>query len=118
MQTVDSGQQEVEDETNPALPNLMEQFYYLEQSGVGLSREETMRVLLALKSLAESQPVETMRFWGKILGTSLNYYIAEVHLREGEGDDEEAEVGKCVDVLGGTSIGLGGLRPPARSRNV
>ena len=68
--------------------------FYLEQSGIGLSREEMIRIWLALRSLVESQPVEHVRFWGKILGTERNYIVAEVQWREGEGDDDEMEV--CV----------------------
>ena len=62
------------------------------QSGIGLSREEMVRIWLALRTLVESQPVEHVRFWGKILGTELNYVVAEVQWREGEGDDDEMEV--------------------------
>ncbi len=35
-----------------------------EDAGVGLGREEMLRVYLALKSLAEQQPLKTVRFWG------------------------------------------------------
>jgi len=64
----------------------------LEQAGVGLSREEMIRIWLALRTLVESQPVEHVRFWGKILGTERNYIVAEVQWRDGEGDDDELEV--------------------------
>lgn len=87
--------QEADDDPNSPLPNLMEQYYYFEQAGVGLSREEMVRVWLAMKSFVETQPVESIRFWGKILGTQLNYIIIEVEFREGEGEEEEAEVHMC-----------------------
>jgi len=51
-----------------------------------------IRIWLALRTLVESQPIENVRFWGKILGTERNYIIAEVQWREGEGDDDEMEV--------------------------
>jgi radial spoke head protein 4/6 len=60
------------------LPNLQEISYYFEQAGVGLGREETFRVWLALKQLVEKYPLETIRLWGKIYGIQENYYIAEV----------------------------------------
>jgi len=53
-----------------------------------------VRVWLALRTLVESQPVEHVRFWGKILGTESNYVVAEVQWREGEGDDDEMEVSR------------------------
>lgn len=81
-----------EDHDHAALPNLLQLSFYLEQAGVGLSREEMIRVWLALRTLVESQPVEHVRFWGKIFGTERNYIVAEVQWREGEGDDDEMEV--------------------------
>ena len=72
--------------------------FYLEQSGIGLSREEMIRIWLALRTLVESQPVENVRFWGKILGTERNYVVAEVQWREGEGDDDEMEASDNIGV--------------------
>ena len=71
---------------------MLELNFYFEQAGVGLNREEMIRIWLALKLLIEIHPVETVRFWGKILGIEHNYIIAEVEFRDGEGDEEEAEV--------------------------
>jgi len=51
-----------------------------------------IRIWLALRTLVESQPIEHVRFWGKILGTERNYIVAEAQWREGEGDDDEMEV--------------------------
>ncbi|XP_032804353.2 radial spoke head protein 6 homolog A-like isoform X1 [Petromyzon marinus] len=73
------------------LPNLLEQAFYWEQAGVGLGREETFRILLALKQLVDEQPLQRCRFWGKVLATQGAYLVAEVEFREGEGEDEEEE---------------------------
>jgi len=72
----------------------MEQCYYFEQAGIGLSREEMVRIWMALKMLVDTHPLEHARFWGKIFGTEQNYIIAEVEYREGEEEvaDEEEEV--------------------------
>ncbi|KAK6487753.1 radial spoke head protein 6-like protein A-like [Huso huso] len=80
--------QEVELVETP-LPNVMELAFYFEQAGVGLSREETYCIYLALKQLVDSQPLQKCRFWGKILGTQGNYIVAEVEYREGEEEEEE-----------------------------
>nr|XP_029476698.1 radial spoke head protein 6 homolog A-like [Oncorhynchus nerka] len=107
----DDGDQEVE----TPLPNVSEVGFLLEQAGVGLGREETLRVFLALKQLVNSQPLARCRLWGKILGTEGNYLVAEGEYRdeeegineetaedaEGEprDDDEEAEVVEEIDTL-------------------
>ncbi|XP_036381583.1 radial spoke head protein 6 homolog A [Megalops cyprinoides] len=70
------------------LPNVAELSFYLEQAGVGLGREETQRISLALKQLVDTQPLQRCRFWGKILGTEGNYLVAEVEYREGEEEEE------------------------------
>ncbi|KAJ8266596.1 hypothetical protein GJAV_G00132320 [Gymnothorax javanicus] len=72
------------------LPNLAEQSFYLEQAGVGLGGEEMHRIHLALKQLVDLQPLQTCRFWGKILGTQGNYLVAEVDFREGEDEEEDS----------------------------
>lgn len=68
------------DDMETPLPNLQELCYYFEQAGVGLGREETFRIWLAMKSLVEKYPLESIRFWGKLFGIEENYYIAEVSL--------------------------------------
>lgn len=82
--------QEAEDTESP-LPNLMQLAFFYEQAGLGLAREEWMRVWLALKQLNDNHRFQHIRFWGKILGTEQNYYVAEVEYREGEEEDEEGE---------------------------
>lgn len=67
------------------LQNLNEVAFYLEQAGVGLGREETQRIFLALKHLVESHALTHCRLWGKILGTERNYIVAEAV----DADEEE-----------------------------
>lgn len=55
-----------EDQEEAPLPDLMELANYFEQAGVGIGREETFRIFLALKLLIDTQPIRTCRFWGKI----------------------------------------------------
>ena len=81
---------ETEDMESP-LPNLMQMSFYFEQAGVGLNREEIVRIWLALKTLTDSKPLQHVRFWGKIFGTEQNYIVAEVEYREGEEEEEEEE---------------------------
>lgn len=65
----------------------------------------SVSIWLALKQLLEKGQYEKLRFWGKIIGTEQNYYIAEVEQNaEEEADEEEGneeanenEDGKDVD---------------------
>nr|XP_039262999.1 radial spoke head protein 4 homolog A-like [Styela clava] len=84
-------QMEAEEEVETPLPNLMELAYNFEQAGIGLGSEEMYRVYLALKQLVDTYPLQTVRFWGKILGSDANYFVAEVQYREGEEEEEEEE---------------------------
>ena len=54
-----------EEQEEAPLPDLMELANYFEQAGIGIGREETFRIFLALKILIDSQPITTCRFWGK-----------------------------------------------------
>ncbi|XP_074848089.1 radial spoke head protein 6 homolog A-like isoform X2 [Carettochelys insculpta] len=90
--TGEGGDQEPEEElTDTPLPNVMETAFYFEQAGVGLSMDENYHILLALKQLVSTQPIQTCRFWGKILGLEMNYIVAEVEYREGEEEEETEE---------------------------
>lgn len=74
------------------LQNLNEVAFYLEQAGVGLGREETQRVFLALKRLVESRALTHCRLWGKVLGTERNYIVAETEAVDAD-EEEELEQG-------------------------
>ncbi|CAH8454295.1 unnamed protein product [Schistosoma guineensis] len=77
-----------EGEEHP-LPNVMENAYYFDNAGVGIGKNETVLLNMAIKSLVNTQAVQTARFWGKIHGSIQNYYIVEVEFPEGEDIDEE-----------------------------
>lgn len=74
----------------------MKQALFFEQAGVGLPREEFIRITTAMRELVAKWPIETLRFWGKILGTRKNYYVVEAEFKDGEyesdlSDDEGDE---------------------------
>ncbi|NXE39374.1 RSH4A protein, partial [Ptilorrhoa leucosticta] len=89
----------------PSLPNVMEAAFYFEQAGIGLSKDESYYILLSLKNLINVQPIQTCRFWGKILGLEMNYIIAEVQLREGEGGEEEETGEEEEETVGEKEMG-------------
>ncbi|XP_005044955.2 PREDICTED: radial spoke head protein 6 homolog A-like [Ficedula albicollis] len=97
----EGGEEEEEDDLEeemgqPSLPNVMETAFYFEQAGIGLNKDESYYIFLALKNLINVQPIQTCRFWGKILGLEMNYIIAEVQLQEVEEDEEIAEEGEEI----------------------
>ncbi|XP_069711674.1 radial spoke head protein 4 homolog A-like [Phaenicophaeus curvirostris] len=86
------GEEELEEEIGETpLHNVMETAFYFEQAGIGLSKDESYLIFLALKNLISVQPIQTCRFWGKILGLEMNYIIAEVQFQEGEEEEETEE---------------------------
>ncbi|CAG5127423.1 unnamed protein product [Candidula unifasciata] len=89
----DDGEEEVarDEEVESPLPNLMELCFFFEQAGIGLNREEIVRIWLSMKALVENHPLQHVRFWGKFFGTEQNYYVAEVEFREGEEEEEEED---------------------------
>lgn len=44
-----------------------------------------------MKKLIDVQPLQKVRFWGKIFGLEQNYYIVEAEYREGEEVEEATE---------------------------
>uniref|UniRef100_A0A6J0TYB8 Radial spoke head protein 6 homolog A-like n=1 Tax=Pogona vitticeps TaxID=103695 RepID=A0A6J0TYB8_9SAUR len=93
----DGTEQDLEEEApETPLPNVMETAFYFEQAGIGLSLEEYYHIFLALKQLVTTHPIQTCRFWGKILGVEANYIVAEVEFREGE-EEEEVEEEEIIE---------------------
>ena len=56
-----------------------------------MGKDETYRILLALKKLTAEHKLASVRFWGKIFGTQANYIIAEAEYPEDVADEEEEE---------------------------
>ena len=63
---------------NGEYPNLVSDMEWMNQVGVGLTRDETELLQLALHKLIQTNPLDNARFWGKINTIQGDYYIAEV----------------------------------------
>ncbi|XP_045200291.2 radial spoke head protein 6 homolog A-like [Mercenaria mercenaria] len=71
------------------VPDIVRHAAFFEMAGIGLPREEIIRMSLALTELMMDYPfIKSIRFWGKILGISRNYYIAETEFGEEEYEDD------------------------------
>lgn len=83
------------DESGPlavcAIPDYVEDAEMFSWAGVGLGEMESYKVQCSLRNMAAAQleGYTKVRFWGKILGTDADYYVAEAE-KDG-GDGEEAE---------------------------
>jgi len=60
-----------------------------ECAGVGLGKEETYRVYASLLSLQQTKALATVRFFGKVLGTEKDYYVAEATYTDPPAPPEE-----------------------------
>ena len=58
--------------------------------GEGLTEAETFRLTVSLKRLLDVEPLAKVRFWGKILGTRRDYYIAETKIDESRVPEKDA----------------------------
>ena len=67
------------------------------QAGVGLSREEMVRIWLSLKTLVKAHKFSSVRFWGKVFGIENNYLVAEVQYVEGEEEEDEEDTEEVTD---------------------
>eukprot|EP00403_Amphidinium_massartii_P013133 CAMPEP_0178410292 /NCGR_PEP_ID=MMETSP0689_2-20121128/20903_1 /TAXON_ID=160604 /ORGANISM="Amphidinium massartii, Strain CS-259" /LENGTH=437 /DNA_ID=CAMNT_0020031461 /DNA_START=68 /DNA_END=1381 /DNA_ORIENTATION=+ len=73
--------------------DFMEEGDVLSWAGVGFGVQESYQVMCSLRMLASKvgeAGVSKLRFWGKVLGTHADYYIAEAQ-RDGGGEPEEGE---------------------------
>uniref|UniRef100_A0A7S2XZR7 Uncharacterized protein n=1 Tax=Fibrocapsa japonica TaxID=94617 RepID=A0A7S2XZR7_9STRA len=63
----------------PAFPDMMDEANMWEWAGISFGREQTYRLYLSVKTLAESlnPDYESLRFWGKINTRNGDYYIVE-----------------------------------------
>ncbi|KAL7301341.1 hypothetical protein TKK_0006072 [Trichogramma kaykai] len=81
-------------------PDLQKLFYYFQQVGVALPRDDIVYLGLSIRKLIAKEKIKNVRFWGKIIGNPRNYYIIEASLTDEELQRrlEEAEVGSRLSV--------------------
>jgi len=69
-------------------PNLVKDSATFAAAGVSLPKEEVYRVYLSLHKLQKTKELESIRFFGKVLGTEADYYIAEASFPAAEDEAE------------------------------
>ncbi|RHY85173.1 hypothetical protein DYB37_000799 [Aphanomyces astaci] len=81
-------------DTPSGVSDLLDEANMFEWAGIGFSKAETFRLSLALQKLASLNGTTKLRFWGKLLGTTADFYVAEGELPEPyEPEDAAAEEG-------------------------
>jgi len=103
-----------------AVRNFLEDAAMFRWAGVGLGEQESFHMAMSLRKLASQTPnLDHLRFWGKILGTDADYYIAEGALESLAGPvpvDMNSEVEATGDGANMFTywVSLGGNSPWAR----
>ncbi|KAK4883733.1 hypothetical protein RN001_000004 [Aquatica leii] len=64
--------------------DMLQLCYFFEQAGLGLPKSEMFSLMVSMKNLIRTEPLTSIRFWGKIRGLYKNYYILETELTEEE----------------------------------
>ena len=59
------------------MPNFLEEAKWFELAGVSFGAEETLKIQKSLMKLNFKVQAKQLRFWGKIIGSKRDYYIAE-----------------------------------------
>jgi len=72
------------------VPDIRAELELTKWAGFGFSITEVQALSNSFRHLASKESIEKVRFWGKILGTGADYYVAE---GRGAGDEEGAEEG-------------------------
>lgn len=66
-----------------SVPDLLNEAQLLQWAGVSLGKEELYFLSLSMKELVKQQPTITeLRFFGKIFGSTRDYYVAESKLKQ------------------------------------
>lgn len=76
-----------------AIPDFVEDAEAFSWAGVGLGDVESYKVMCSLRNLAAKEKdagLVKLRFWGKILGTESDYWVAEAQ-RDGGGEEGEED---------------------------
>jgi len=66
------------------VPDVLEDMSFFEWAGVGLPREESYKLMLAMAELKqENADLGSIRLFGKVLGTGSDYYVLEATYADG-----------------------------------
>ncbi|KAH7825260.1 putative radial spoke head protein 6 [Monocercomonoides exilis] len=63
--------------STPLITDSMDESFYFSRMGIGLGQEELTQIILHMKQYFISQPMKSVRFFGKIYGVEKNYYVVE-----------------------------------------
>lgn len=77
------------------IPNFMEEAEIYEWAGCGFGESESYQIMCSLRKLGaelDAEGCRKLRFWGKMLGTGADYYVAEGQMdAAGEADENDPD---------------------------
>ena len=76
--------EEEETRNEGEVPNTPADMRFVASVGIGLSERETVLLQGAIEKLIRSRPLESARFWGKVMGVIRDYYIVSAEFHDGE----------------------------------
>eukprot|EP01059_Diplonema_ambulator_P019957 TRINITY_DN3363_c0_g2_i2.p1 TRINITY_DN3363_c0_g2~~TRINITY_DN3363_c0_g2_i2.p1 ORF type:complete len:580 (+),score=197.59 TRINITY_DN3363_c0_g2_i2:265-2004(+) len=109
VKKIPKGEEEEEAEPEPEeapedkgeLADIVSEQQVFNALGMGLNESEAYRIMVSLKRLLDKQPLKSVRFFGKILATKCNYYIAETEVDpDREPEQEDADAGEAGEEEG------------------
>jgi hypothetical protein len=100
--TVNDDGEEVEEGSSVPIgniPDLLCDSKVWQWAGVGFGQYDTMLLQKSMKQLMQKSGASSLRFWGKIKGTEMDYYVAEGTQDQGEGEDAE-QITEAIELRG------------------
>jgi len=93
LDKVPTGEDGAEPLTVPCtVPDFVEDAEMFSWAGAGLGAIESYKVMCSMRNMAvKLEGVTKLRFWGKVLGTDADYYVAEASAEGGEADSEDMD---------------------------
>jgi len=88
----DAGGQAAEPGQIGYVADLVSEERILRRAGLGFGELETYKIYTALKKFVQARNAEYARFWGKIFGTTKDYYIIEAKAEAQGGDAPPEEI--------------------------
>jgi len=76
------------------MTDFVEEAEILSWAGVGFAELESYKIMCSMRNLAKKEAdasISKLRFWGKILGTGADYFVAEAMCPEGESPEGEED---------------------------
>merc|ERR1719482_480457 len=69
--------EEPEPEEDLEIPDVVAEMKLFAQAGLGLSETEAFRIVKSMHKLQQAKKIDSISFFGKVLGTLKDYYVVQ-----------------------------------------